>query len=336
MELFWAANTQPCDRWNPFLGCCSVTFQNTFPFKPLKVFHGKPLVFHGKLEWLWIHSLKCKHKPVQGVKAEQYPVLGGWIAALPTFHSLSPVLRYSNWYFTVHSLKAWTWAGGFHSTSREPRSPGSVIWRSRGGATTLKTKQRVNRVSKWGKQTQSSHESCWCGMLLLLWFVEMQLLDVEGSAAGCSPGCLKPSSQQTHTSSAPAHPPKTSFCWCSEKALKDHWKGTQNATFWHSFSRYFKQNCCLGMTFHVLYLLTFNSWYLPTFSSLISANMFSTHTNTAWQIKACCQGDLYSLTIIDINHSYCFKYSFQVHYRLLSGGTQTNRKKKKAKTRELE
>lgn len=44
-----------------------------------------------------------------------------------TFHSLSPVLRYSHLYFTVHSLEVCTLGGGFHSISREPKSPGSVM-----------------------------------------------------------------------------------------------------------------------------------------------------------------------------------------------------------------
>lgn len=72
MELFWAANTQPCDRWNPFLGGCCCYISKHIPIQTTEtVFLGKPLFFHGKLEWLWFHSLKCKHKPVQEVKAEQ-------------------------------------------------------------------------------------------------------------------------------------------------------------------------------------------------------------------------------------------------------------------------
>lgn len=103
-----------------------------------------------------------------------------------TFQSLSPVLRYSKLYFTVHFLKVWMWSGGFHSTSREPRSPGSVIWRSRGGATTLKTEQRVKQNVQVKK---TNPKQSW---KLSVWYFDMNCWNAAAGCGGkcCSPDCL--------------------------------------------------------------------------------------------------------------------------------------------------
>lgn len=218
------------------------------------------------------------------------------------------MLRYSNLYFTVHSLKVCTLGGGFHSISREPKSPGSVIWRSCGGATKLKTKQRVKEVVDVKKKRKKK----------VIKFDEM-----KNAAAGCRGklgGCLIASTQQTRTTSPPAYAKTNSSCWYSKKTVKNHWRGTKMPQYlWHSLSNCYKQNCCPGMNFQVLQLLTYNLWYLPTAvrTSILAGIAFSTYTNIGWQITSCCQRNVYYLSITETNHPSCFKYSFQAYWRLV-------------------
>lgn len=165
----------------------------------------------------------------------------------PTFQSLSPVLRYSNLYFTVHSLKVCTWGGGFHSTSRGPRSPGSVIWTSRGGATTLKTKQRVKPSVKVKK---TNTKQSWN---LLVWYVGMICWN---AAAGCGGKCcwLQPGVFNTlfstnNTSSAPAHPTKTSFTGAQRKHSRTIEKAHRMPLFDTLFQDVLSKTAVLGWPF---------------------------------------------------------------------------------------